>query len=89
MSICIEVFEDNETLDIREGVSDNGRKWKQVTQTVFAHLGGRFPVETKISLSDGQLPYKAGKYFFSPESFEVGQYDRLGFARTHVLVPAK
>ena len=87
-SLVIEIFPDNVVVDKRE-LPPRGERGAMTlcSQVAFAHLGGRFPVEMSLSLQEGDAPYPAGKYFLDASSFEVGQYDRLGFARNLVLIP--
>ena len=58
-------------------------------QKAYAHLGGVFPVEFKITHDDHNKAYKVGVYQLAPSSFKVNQYgqlelDRFGLA----LVPS-
>lgn len=87
-SLVIEIFPDNVVVNKRE-LPPRGERGAMTlcSQVAFAHLGGRFPVEMSLSLQEGDAPYPAGKYFLDASSFEVGQYDRLGFARNLVLIP--
>lgn len=87
-SLIIEIFPDNVVVNKRE-LPPRGERGAMTlcSQVAFAHLGGRFPVEMSLSLQEGDAPYPAGKYYLDASSFEVGQYDRLGFARNLVLIP--
>ena len=56
-------------------------------QKAYAHLGGVFPVEFKITHDDHNNAYDIGKYQLSGSSFKVNQYgqlelDRFGLALT-------
>ncbi|MBL4745937.1 MAG: hypothetical protein JKY08_06190 [Flavobacteriaceae bacterium] len=85
--LIIEVFKENESLDIREGVSvKTGKPWKQISQIAYVSLGGKFPVETSIPMQDGQPFYKAGKYQVHYSSFKVGDFNKLEFGREIILV---
>lgn len=87
-SLVIEIFQDNVVVDERVLPANEKRGALTLrSQVAFAHIGGRFPVEMSLSLQEGDAPYPAGKYFLDASSFEVGQYDRLGFARNLVLIP--
>lgn len=84
--LLVEIFKENEsvlerTIKGREGRDD----MTLYNQIAFVHLGGRFPVEISLNLPDSQY-YSAGKYQFSPDSFKVGQYNRLEFDRYPTLL---
>ena len=86
--LIVEIFKENECLDVREGTSvKTGKPWKQISQIGYAHLGGKFPVETAIPMQDGQSFYKAGKYQVHYSSFKVGDFNKLEFGRDIILVP--
>lgn len=86
--LIIEFFKENESIDIRELPANEKRgAMKLYSQVGYAHLGGKFPVETVISLEEGQPAYTAGKYYYGRSSFVIGQYDKLSFARNPVLIP--
>lgn len=86
--IMIEIFKDNEVLDVREGVSPKTNKpWKQITQIGYAHLGAKFPLQCKIRIQDGQPPYTAGKYRLAVNSFTVGQFGDIELGREMILLP--
>lgn len=86
--LIIEIFPENETLDIREGISAKTNKpYKMVTQIGYAHVGGKFPKEFKIKMQDGQPPYKAGKYVLGVNSLVVSPYGDLDVGREMFLLP--
>lgn len=86
--LIIEVFPENETLDVREGVSTKtGKPWKMITQIGYAHVGGKFPKEMKIKIQDGQPAWKAGKYVLAMNSLEVSPYGDLEVGREMLLLP--
>lgn len=59
------------------------------SQRAYAHLGGAFPAEIKVSLQSPQDAYPVGEYELSDESFGVGQYGDLEINRFNFkLVPA-
>ncbi len=87
-SLVIEIFPDNVVVDERVLPANEKRGALTLrSQVAFAHLGGRFPVEMSLSIQDGASAYPAGKYHLDASSFEVGQYNRLGFARDLTLIP--
>lgn len=53
-------------------------------QKVFAHFGGAFPVEFKLSFDTPEEAYKVGKYVLTPDSFKVGQYGDLQIDRYNI-----
>jgi len=86
--LIIEVFKEDEKVDVRELPANEKRgALKLYSQRAYAHTGGKFPVETTISLEEGQPPYVPGKYYPHASSFKVGQFDRLEFDRQMILVP--
>lgn len=84
--LIIEIFKENESLDVREG-EKNGKPWKQISQIGYAHLGGKFPLECKVKIQDGQPAYTAGKYRLSVNSFTVGRYGDIELGREMILLP--
>ncbi|MCG9753433.1 G5P family DNA-binding protein [Vibrio brasiliensis] len=86
--LVIEVFKENECLDVREGVSQKtGKPWKMITQVGYAHTGGKYPVEFKIRIQDGQPFWPAGKYVLSMNSLVVGPHGDLEVGREMILLP--
>lgn len=87
-ALIIEVFKENESLDIREGISPKTQKpWKMITQIGYAHTGDKFPIQMKIKMQDGQPFYVAGKYDLSPTSLTVNPYGDLEVGREMILTP--
>lgn len=85
--LIIEIFKENEIVDVRELPANEKRgALKLYSQIAYAHTGGKFPVEFKLPLEDGQPHYTAGKYYLTQDSFKVGQFDRLEFDRNLKLV---
>ncbi|GLT14047.1 single-stranded DNA-binding protein [Vibrio algivorus] len=86
--LIIEVFKENEVVDVRElPANDKRAAMKLYSQVAYAHTGGKFPVEFRLPLEEGQPAYTEGKYYFTQDSFKVGQFDRLEFDRNLKLVP--
>lgn len=50
-------------------------------QKAYAHLGGVFPVEFKITHDDHNNAYDIGKYQLAGSSFKVNQYGQLELDR--------
>jgi hypothetical protein len=46
-------------------------------QIAYAYLGGKFPVEMKLSLDKEDTPYKAGLYTVDSSSFIINNYGKL------------
>lgn len=87
-ALVIEIFKEDEKVIVREGISSATQKpWKMQSQACYVHLGGKFPVLTSVSISEGETFYPAGKYEFDATSFEVGDFGRLGFSRDVLLMP--
>lgn len=50
-------------------------------QKAYVHMGGLFPVETKLTFDDHNDAYAIGKYQLAPSSFKVNQYGQLELDR--------
>ena len=50
-------------------------------QKAYAHTGGVFPVEFKITHDDHNNAYPIGKYELAPSSYKVNQYGQLELDR--------
>ncbi|MEZ8195651.1 single-stranded DNA-binding protein [Vibrio cortegadensis] len=85
--LLIEVFKENECLDVREGVTVKGKPWKMITQIGYAHTGCKFPIEFKIKMSEGQPVWPAGKYHLSVNSLVVGMHGDIEVGREMFLIP--
>ncbi|ELV8596816.1 hypothetical protein QNE22_004251, partial [Vibrio fluvialis] len=55
-------------------------------QLAYAYLGGKFPVEMKLGLEQGQPAYVAGLYTIHPSSFVINQYGSLELKRFGLLI---
>ncbi len=55
-------------------------------QTAYAYLGGKFPVEMKLSLDEGQPPYEAGTYTLHSSSYVVNNFGSLELKRYGVMI---
>lgn len=83
----IQVFEENETIETRIIPSKDDKPARTIyEQIAYVHLGGKFPVEMKLSLEQGQIPYASGLYTLHPSSFAVNQYGSLELKRFGVLI---
>nr|WP_086940024.1 single-stranded DNA-binding protein [Thaumasiovibrio occultus] len=78
----IEVFAENESIEPRVIAAKGDKPSRTIyEQIAYAYLGGKFPVEMKISLQDGQPAYKAGLYTVHPSSFLVNNFGGLEIKR--------
>ena len=46
-------------------------------QTAYAYLGGKFPVEMKVSLEKDETAYQAGVYTVDNSSYIVNNFGKL------------
>ncbi|EGR1577848.1 single-stranded DNA-binding protein [Vibrio parahaemolyticus] len=46
-------------------------------QIAYAYLGGKFPVEMKLSLEKDESMYRAGTYTVDRSSFVINSYGKL------------
>lgn len=78
----IEVFKENEHVEIRTIPAKDDKPSRDIyEQIAYVYLGGKFPVEMKLSLEKGQVPYAPGFYTLHPSSFAVNQYGALELKR--------
>ncbi|ELA9875960.1 G5P family DNA-binding protein [Vibrio parahaemolyticus] len=78
----IQIFEENETIEMRTIPAKEEKPARTIyEQIAYVHLGGKFPVEMKLSLEKGQVPYAPGFYTLHPSSFVVNQYGALELKR--------
>ncbi|MCW8336369.1 single-stranded DNA-binding protein [Vibrio paucivorans] len=83
----IEVFKENENIQTRSIPSKDGKPPRTIyEQTAYAYLGGKFPVEMKLSLDEGQPAYVAGNYTVHSSSFTVNGYGSLELKRFGMLI---
>lgn len=57
-------------------------------QKAYIYNGGIYPKQFTINLEDGQQAYSAGTYTLSDDSFDVGDFGALKFARNIKLIPS-
>jgi hypothetical protein len=80
--LVIEIFTENETIELRTIPAKDDRPARTLyEQTAYAYLGGKFPVEMKIGLEQGQPAYKAGKYTPHQSSYQVNNFGGLELRR--------
>ncbi|OOF18870.1 hypothetical protein BZJ17_15855 [Salinivibrio sp. IB574] len=59
----IEIFEEDERILTRNIPAKDDRPAREIREQIaYAHLGGKFPVEMKLQIEEGQPHYAAGLY---------------------------
>ncbi|MEX6257628.1 MULTISPECIES: single-stranded DNA-binding protein [Providencia] len=58
-------------------------------QRAYIYNGGIYPKQCVIGLDKEQAEYPAGRYTLSDDSYDVGDFGTLKFARNIKLVPLK
>ncbi|HAV1572253.1 TPA: hypothetical protein JG843_001715 [Vibrio parahaemolyticus] len=83
----IEVFPEDVRVSSRVIPGKEGKPARTIyEQIAYAYLGGKFPVEMKLSLEDGQVPYASGKYTVHSSSFTVNNFGGLELKRFGLLI---
>ncbi|WP_217542666.1 G5P family DNA-binding protein [Vibrio metschnikovii] len=83
----IEIFPENVTLESRSFPPKDDKPARTIyEQVAYVYLGGKFPVEMKFQLEQGQPPYAAGFYTLHPSSFTVNKYGALELKRYGILI---
>ena len=83
----IEVFKENENIQTRTIPSRDNKPARTIyEQTAYAYLGGKFPVEMKLSLQEGQPAYASGNYTIHSSSFIINTYGGLELKRFGLLI---
>lgn len=78
----IEIFPENVALITRTLPPKDGKPGRSFNEQIaYAHLGGKFPVEMKLSVQDGQPPYNAGMYSVDASSFTINSFGGLELKR--------
>ncbi len=87
----IQIFEENEIVETRTIPAKDDKPSRNIyEQIAYVHLGGKFPVEMKLSLEKDQVPYAPGLYTLHPSSFAVNQYGALELKRFgQIITPLK
>ncbi len=68
----IEIFKEDASINTRTIAPKDGKPGRTIyEQTAYAYLGGKFPVEMKLQLDEGQPAYVAGHYTIHPSSFAI------------------
>lgn len=66
---------------VRTITKRDGTKISFTEQTAAIDCGDDFPRPFRFNLDEGQQPYKPGRYYIDPSSFEVGDFDALKIGR--------
>lgn len=83
----IEIFKENENFQTRTIPGKDGKPSRTIyEQTAYAYLGGKFPVQMKLSLEEGQPPYAAGEYTVHSSSYVVNNFGGLELKRFGLLI---
>lgn len=83
----IEVFPEDERISTRVIQGKDGKPPRNIyEQTAYAYLGGKFPVEMKLSLEEGQPPYATGTYTVHSSSYLVNNFGGLELKRYGLLI---
>ncbi|EKO3551259.1 G5P family DNA-binding protein [Vibrio fluvialis] len=83
----IEIFPENERIETRTIPAKDDKPGRTIyEQLAYAYLGGKFPVEMKLGLEQGQPAYVAGLYTIHPSSFVINQYGSLELKRFGLLI---
>lgn len=80
----------SEQVETRSFPAQNGKAATSFTEQKAAiERPGDFPLPFKITLDDGQQPYKIGTYELCPTSLQSGKYGGLEFGRrVRLLTPS-
>ncbi|MGO2474217.1 MAG: single-stranded DNA-binding protein [Vibrio litoralis] len=83
----IEVFPEDEKFITRTIQGKDGKPPRNIyEQTAYAYLGGKFPVQMKLSLDEGQPAYVAGTYSVHSSSYVVNNFGGLELKRYGLLI---
>ncbi len=83
----IEIFQENAVIKTRTIAAKDGKPGRVIyEQIAYAYLGGKFPVEMKLQLEEGQPAHVAGLYTIHPSSFVINQYGSLELKRFGMLI---
>lgn len=74
----IEIFDDDVEIDVRTTRPKDNKPARTIyEQTAYVYLGGKFPVQMKLSMEEDQEPYGAGLYTPDSESYVVNGFGGL------------
>ncbi|EJV9415971.1 hypothetical protein D8T51_22930 [Vibrio vulnificus] len=85
----IEVFKENECIETRTIKGKDDKPDRVIyEQTAYVYLGGKFPVEMKLSLKEGQPPYAPGIYTPHSSSYVVNNFGGLELKKYGLTIEA-
>lgn len=83
----IEIFQEDTTIQTRVIPGKEGKSPRTIyEQTAYAYLGGKFPVQMKLSLDEGQVAYASGEYTVHSSSYIVNNFGGLELKRFGLLI---
>lgn len=83
----IEIFQENVRVETRSIPSKDDKPGRTIyEQIAYAHLGGKFPIEMKLTLEKDQEPYSAGTYTPHSSSYVVNNFGGLELKRFGMII---
>ncbi len=83
----IEIFPENVRVETRNIPSKDDRPGRTIyEQVAYAHLGGKFPIEMKLTLEKDQEPYAVGVYTPHSSSYVVNNFGGLELKRFGMII---
>ncbi|MBB1381416.1 hypothetical protein H5071_05405 [Shewanella sp. SR41-2] len=78
----IEVFQEDVNVTGRNMPPKDGKPGRTIyEQIAYAYLGGKFPVQMKLQVSEPSQPYTAGEYEIDSSSYVVNNFGGLELKR--------
>ncbi len=85
----IEIFPENVRVETRSIPSKDDKPGRTIyEQIAYAHLGGKFPVEMKLTLEKDQQAYAAGIYTPHSSSYAINNFGGLELKRFGMVLDA-
>lgn len=83
----IEVFPEDTNIQTRTIQGKDGKPPRTIyEQTCYAYLGGKFPVQMKISLEEGQPAHVAGLYTPHSSSYVINNFGSLELKKYGMII---
>ncbi|ELB2797479.1 TPA: single-stranded DNA-binding protein [Vibrio alginolyticus] len=74
----VEIFPEHEQIETRTISGKDDKPSRTIyEQIAYAYLGGKFPVEMKLSLEKDESAYRTGTYTVDSSSFVINSYGKL------------
>ncbi|EKZ8663028.1 TPA: G5P family DNA-binding protein [Vibrio alginolyticus] len=74
----VEIFPEHEQIETRTIPGKDDKPSRTIyEQIAYAYLGGKFPVEMKLSLEKDESTYRTGTYTVDSSSFVINSYGKL------------